>query len=180
MISVKFDTRQIERALDALGRNSDNAASRSLNRGIVAGRTQLMRDTAEDMRLRQGTVRDRLKTTNSTPSTLTATVTAGTSRLALILFGARGPEPSRGKGRGVFARTPKGRYPNAFIARLRGRPGVFQRQRSTRLPIAELFGPSVAHVAAKHTDAAAARAGEMTTKRLEHELQQEIRKAAKG
>jgi hypothetical protein len=81
-------------------------------------------------------------------------------RIPLIAFSARGPEPSRGKGRGVSYRLPtgRGRIANAFIATvgIGGHRGVFKRMGPSRhksvgawsknLPIVELRGPSLPHV----------------------------------
>jgi len=81
--------------------------------------------------------------------------------------------PSRGKGRGVTARLGgrTKRYSNAFLATMAsGHQGVFQRKTTARLPIKELFGPSIGHVFLKLIDIGKARAIEQFGKNLVAEL----------
>jgi hypothetical protein len=78
----------------------------------------------------------------------TVSLVASGVRIPLIDMGARGPEPSRGKGGGVRYRSGKGgtRISNAFIATIAGRRGVFKRATRARTPTVELFGPSIVSV----------------------------------
>ena len=86
-------------------------------------------------------------------------------RLPLLAFGARGPEPSRGRGRGVSWRNVGGARKNerhAFISTVgAGHRAVFKRSRFTpggfrigprsgREVFVELRGPSLPHVFEKH------------------------------
>jgi hypothetical protein len=131
-----------------------------------------------------------------------AQCTASAKRIPLIDWDARGPYPSRGKGRGVSTslRTSgvtaikargkalgvggstgggRGRYPHAFIAQMRsGHRGVFQRGGTKRMPIFELFGPSIARVADKYTAAAAARGMDQLRKNLVSEFRYAMRSGA--
>ena len=131
------------------------ASVRSLNRALVAGRTEMARAIASDAGIG---VRDVTKAMSQRKATLEraeAAFGATLRRIELIHFKARGPEPSRGKGRGVSysGAGGKGRIPNAFIATMQsGHRGVFKanpdrymrQQKPTwkkkRHAIVELFG----------------------------------------
>jgi hypothetical protein len=111
-------------------------------------------------------------------------------RIPLIKFGARGPEPSRGKGRGVSYKLGgqgKQRVPNAFIATMpSGHRGVFVRAMGAhgplqgslarlaksggRLPIRELAGPSLGHVFARYRPEAQGIAAEFFDRNFAREL----------
>ncbi len=93
-------------------------------------------------------------------------------RLPLIDFKAKGPEPSRGRGRGVTYKLPggRGRAPTAFIANLRGRRGVFRRRTTARGPLEELHGPSLVHVFEKFLPLGAERGREALVRNLRSEI----------
>lgn len=155
------------------------AEVRALNRAAVSVRTLLVKNIAADTGLKSGTVRERISITNATESSKVARVSVSGKRIPLIDFGARGPEPSRGRGRGVTARNPggAGRYPHAFIATVGtgGHRGVFERRTRKRLPIRELFGPSLPHVFNKFVPEAIARGEEALVKNLQSELSHALR-----
>lgn len=169
-VSIRFNTTDFERAVQQLRDRAPIAIVRALNRSIGSAKTLLVRDTAADMKLRVGDVRDAVTVSNASPANHAVQLHASSKQIPAIAFGARGPEPSRGRGRGVTARLPGGRYPHAFIATIRGRRGVYQRRGRARIPIAQLRGPSVAHVAQKHVPAALERGVEQLHKNLEHEF----------
>jgi hypothetical protein len=163
-MSKKTDLRGFER----LKRNLPAAITAAVNRGALAARTTLSRDVATDMRLKVGTVRDKIdleKARKADPDHA-ARLLVSARRVPAIEFNARGPEPSRGKGRGVTARLPGSPFRHAFIARGRWRRGVFQRTSKRQYPIRELMGPSVAHVAQKHVPSAVARFRDQVVKSL--------------
>ena len=94
-------------------------------------------------------------------------------RLPLIDFKAKGPEPSRGRGRGVSYRLPGGRKraPHAFIATMpSGHRGVFQRRGSARSPVYQLHGPSLVRVFEKFLPLGAERGREALVKNLRSEI----------
>jgi len=172
--SVNFDTRGWTEAFDRMGRAGQVANARALNRTIASIRAALIPDVASDVGVKQSTAREQFRTESARPDALVARLTVSGKRLPLIDLDARGPEPSKGKGRGVTARAQAGRkrYPTAFIATMRsGHRGVYQRSRTSRLPIRELFGPSLPHVFAKYLPKGLAMAEEVLVKNLEHELE---------
>jgi hypothetical protein len=93
-------------------------------------------------------------------------------RLPLIDFRARGPEPSRGRGRGVSYRLPggRGRAPHAFITTLAGRRGVFRRRTENRIPLEELHGPSLVRVFEKFLPVGRERGREALVRNLRSEI----------
>jgi hypothetical protein len=68
-------------------------------------------------------------------------------------------------------RGSRGRIPSAFIATMAsGHTGVFARKTKKRLPIQELFGPSLGRVFAKYRPQGVARVLETFQKNFDHEL----------
>jgi hypothetical protein len=180
--TLTLNTQSTARAFARLKSASTIAIPRALNKSIASGKTLGVRLIAEDMGLRQADVRDRIGLKQATPDNHVASLSASFKRVPLIDFNATGPEPSFGKGRGVRARFPggAGRYPRAFIATMKsGHRGVFERTgASNRLPIHELFGPSLAFVFVKHRPEMQARALEQLAKNLQHELRFALTQAA--
>src|SRR6185295_6722251 len=120
----------VARMLNAYPDRVTRATVRALNRGIASARTLMVREIARDTGLKSADVRNALPMREATANNLTATLAASLKRIPLIKFNARGPEPSRGKGRGVTYRLTgsRGRHPNAFIATMgSGHRGVFAR-----------------------------------------------------
>jgi hypothetical protein len=173
MISVDVNDRLVVE--DLLGRSAKitRAAVRALNRAIDSGKTAMSRDIAQDTGLKVGEVKAALPVRKATRDRLEAAFAATLKRIPLIHFRARGPEPSRGRGRGVSYGLPGGRsrVANAFIAQMAsGHRGVFKRKGSKRLPVVELYGPSLGHVFAKYRPAGMARTREAFSAAFDHEL----------
>ena len=180
-VRIQLHSEAAERAIEQYGHRAARAVARAVNRSVASGRTLMSRHISRDMGTPVGTVRDRIGVREASPTRLVAQLTASAKRIPLIDFKARGPEPSRGRGRGVTARLPggAGRYPHAFIATMRStHRGVFQRVpgkrfmrgRGRRQAIYELFGPSIAKVFSKHGAVARARVLEQLDKNLQSEL----------
>ena len=192
---MRLNTSGWQRGLERLAQRFPQATARALNRAIASASVVMVREVAADMGLKQGDVK-RYITTRLAPlaaaaDQLSAAVVASSARIPLIRFSARGPEPSRGRGRGVTARLPTGpgRYPQAFIATMAsGHRGVFVRAgassrrsagaRSANLPVTELHGPSVPLVFGKHLPAGLARGEEQLRKNLVHELRFALQQSA--
>lgn len=149
------------------------AAIRAMNRGINSARTLMVRELARETGLKSGTVREAVPVREATASRLEARLAASLKRIPLVDFNARGPLPSRGRGRLTYRIGPRrNRVPSAFLAVMKsGHKGVFKRKGKGRLPIQELFGPSLGHIFAKHRAAALARAQEIFEKNFDHELE---------
>lgn len=183
-ITLKFDAKKVQKVIRDAQTRYPKAIARSLNRANVSMRTVMVKHVAADTGLKSATVKKDMTTRDATPAKLTASLEIKGARIPLYEFGARPKEPpSRGRGRGVTARLPhgSGRYPHAFIARMKsGHVGVFERVPGARrhglkphrsqLPIYELFGPSLPGVFRKYAKDGLARGQEALIKNLESEL----------
>lgn len=179
--TLHFDARDAIRGLKALRTRAPYAVARAINRSVTTVRAAAAREISADLGIRVGVVKEQLVVDSATPQRPVATITASGRRIPLIDLDARGPEPSRGRGRGVSYRIGgvRRRLPHAFIAQMRsGHRGVFKRTRTKRLPIVELHGPSLARVFAKDAivKAVQARYEEAMTKNLPHEIEFELRR----
>lgn len=171
VITVKFDTSQWESALRKLQARAVPAQVRALNRSASTARTGMTRLIAADMKLKAVTVREKIEIQEARPYKLSAVLNASLRRIPIYDFSAKGPYPSRGKGRGVTARTATRRYPHAFIAQMRsGHSGVFQRRGPSRLPIFELLGASIGEVFGKYHEEGVRIANEALAKNLQSEF----------
>jgi hypothetical protein len=171
VITLKVDDAAIQDSLAVLGSQAPVAASRAINRTLLSVVTAMARPVSQSLRLAVGEVKKRVITIQATRTRLTGHIEASNKPIPIILFGATGPEPSRGTGRGVTAKTQTRRYPHAFIATMRsGHRGVFQRVGKPRLKIRELREASVAAVWIKHEDIGQARGNEQLQKNLQHEV----------
>lgn len=159
---------------DAYPPKAQRSIVRAINRGILAARTQISRDVARDSGLKVGVVRSAIRQRNATLGLPQARLATGLNRIPLVDFGARGPEPSRGRGRGVTYKIGsggRGRLNSAFLATMKsGHRGVFRRVGTKRLGIIELYGPSLGQVFAKYRAAALERGLEVFISTLDHEL----------
>jgi hypothetical protein len=175
-VSVNLNTSDWQRAIKALRAKAPARIVRALNRSVTSMQTAMAREVSKDMGIKVGDAKKAMRVQKATDSTMKADVIASGARLPLIAFGAKGPEPSRGKGRGVTARMQGGRnrYPHAFIATMRsGHRGVFQRTSvpgGPRSPIRELKGPSIPHVFNKHASIGLERGEEALVTNLQHEF----------
>ena len=176
-------------AFDRLQAVAPYAIVRAFNRAIASAKTVMVREVATDTGLKSGTVRDKIWVSEARPDRFIAQLQASQTRIPLIEYGARGPEPSRGRGSGVRARLKgaTGRYPHAFIATMKsGHRGVFQRRPAAgqlvtlwpRLPVHELHGPSIVRVFTKHVDVGQQRGHEQLAKNLQSEFRFAMRRSA--
>jgi hypothetical protein len=172
-VEITIDSRSLEADLRDFPARSGKAMVRALNRGINSARTLGVREIARDTGLKSKDVRDAFKVREASLSRPEARLGTSLKRIPLIKFQARGPEPSRGKGRGVTYRGRNGRerIGGGFIATVgAGHRGVFVRKGKGRLPIREAFGPSLGRVFAKFRPAMLAKARETFEKNFVHEL----------
>lgn len=160
-------------AIQQYPERTTRAMVRAMNRGIASGQTLMASLIAKDLGLKVSDVKTAMPVTPATFGRPIARFGASLKRIPLIKFGARGPEPSRGRGTGVRYRMAGGRghIPSAFIATMRsGHRGVFKRAGPARLPINELHGPSLGHVFRKFRPQGVARVQEMFEKNFAHEM----------
>jgi hypothetical protein len=193
--SFDLEIERFRQDLLALAEATPMILARSLNRAGVSGQTALVRAVAADTGIAHKNIKREIQLDKATRSLPIVAMTIRGRRIPLIAFGARGPEPSKGRGKGVTYRLPggRGRVGEAFIATMQsGHRGVFRRkpgfQRSTRhgppptrpqLPIMELRGPSLPHVSEKQLAVFQAAAQQSLLKNLQSEISF-VRGKAKG
>ena len=180
-MKFSFNTKDAVKALSKLKKLERTALRRSFTRAAKTGVTVMSRLIAKDTGLKVGDVKKEIKTAINTEN---AQISVTGARIPLIKFRAKGPEPSRGQGRGVSYRLPgsKGRVKKAFIATMpSGHRGVFVRKEGAdRHPIVELRGPSLPKVFDKHAEAGRTAAVESLVKNLKHEMEFAIKRAGGG
>lgn len=189
-IQLRFNTKQAARALAKFGAKGHVAAARALNRAGTTTKTFMARHVAEDAGIKVSAAKAAIEIYAATETKPSVRLVIRGARIPLINFRARGPEPSRGRGRGVTAklRGGKGSYPHAFIATMAsGHRGVFQRSttkkmrnRGNRAAIYELHGPSLVKVFRKYRSDGLAAGMEALEKNLRHEMDWLVRQAARA
>lgn len=190
--TMRFNATQALARYGVLEREGTLAVRRALRRTATNVRTVMVREVRADIGLPASVVRDEIKL-HVDHQALVASVSVSGRPIPLIAFGAKGPMPTRGRGRGVsyrIGRQGRKTIPKAFIARVRGplpsgvvspgHTGVFVRippslrtsagAWSKNLPIKQRYGPSLPKVFEKHIPAGLARAEEQFPKNLAHEL----------
>jgi hypothetical protein len=153
--------------LHALGRLGPVVAMRATNDALGAARTDVRRGLAADSGLTQAVVRQSMSEVRATVSRPEARLTVTGRRIPLIDFRARQTRT------GVSYRLPGGRntVPGGFIQTMRsGHRGVFKRRGRPRLPIDELFGPSLPHIVRRRGLFDPRRYEAVLRRRFEHHL----------
>ena len=173
------------RGLEELGRAGRTRIARALKRTGTTSAALLARKVGDDLGLGVMFAKREISTTVNVEEQTVRIATAG-SRIPLSRFGARGPQPTKGrKGSAVSALKfgKRERYEGAFLATVGagGHLGVFRRAQtltrksagawSLNLPIRELYGPSIVQVFGKFLPEAAEQGMQTLGKNLEHELQ---------
>lgn len=123
-----------------LGGRAPRVVVAALNRVATSTRTAAVRAISADLGAKQVMIRDALVVNRANRSNMEAQLVAKGQRIPISELGARETQ------RGVTYRAGGRRalIPGAFIARLfSGAAGVAKRRGNRRLPIAELFGPSI-------------------------------------
>ncbi|HXG88770.1 MAG TPA: phage tail protein [Vicinamibacterales bacterium] len=172
MIDTQITLTDVLAEFQSYPRNITRAVVRAANRAIKSARTHMVREIAADLGLKSGDVRDAMKMREATFFNPEARLATNLARIPLIKFGARGPEPSRGRGRGVTYKLggSRNRVEHGFIATMGGHRGVFARVGKQRLPVSELHGPSLGRVFAKFRPGGIEKAQEAFAKNFDHEL----------
>lgn len=191
-IALKLNTTDLTRTLRALGSRAPKAIARAINRSVKTARTVQVREMAKALGgLTQKAIGPEVKTSSATPERLSGQVSVTGRPIPLVHFKATGPEPSRGRGRGVSYRIggKRKRIEDAFLATMAsGHRGVFRRAASLdrksagawskNLPIVELHGPSLPEVFAAVSRKGLAAGQEALRKNLTHELRWALEQSA--
>lgn len=161
------------------------ALVRAMNRALASGRSVGVKGVSAEVGLQQKVVRDAMTFREATFQTLTARLGLSLKKIPLSKFNARGPEPSKGKGRGVSWRigSVSKRGEDMFLATLRsGHRGVFSRvvnpsERkslgawSKNLPIFQHHGPSLGYILDKQRQPVQKAMIESFHKNFDHEME---------
>lgn len=149
-MAFTVDTSKLNDFLDLAPKKTSIALLRATKKGGEVAQTAGKRLIAKDMNLKSGAAKKAIELDPPNERTLVATLSASLKRIPLIDFkGTKGPEPSRGKGRGVTYNVGDGRslLPSGFITTTKAnRRGVYKRKTKAREPIRERFGPSIGRV----------------------------------
>jgi hypothetical protein len=190
-ITLNFKTDQTQRAIDRLKSQARAIAiPRALNRSIASAKTAMVRVISEDTTLKAKDVRDKIWVGLATADSHVARLYASPKKIPLIQFNAKGPNPSRGRGRVTTTLSgARKSYPGMFIATMpSGHIGVFGRSATKfmqagphggrRPAIFESFGPSIMHVFMRHQAIGIARAQEQLVKNLNSEFRFALQQTA--
>ena len=167
MLSVKFDSSKAQAKLRRLRTGMPAAVARALTRAGESATVALARAVSSDTGVKVGGAKGAIRATREREGQPRVIVTAIKTRLPLSRFNARQTK------RGVTARLRggKGRYAGAFLVRFKsGHVGVMQRAGKGKLPLQQLHGPSIAHVAEKFAPTVGDVALETLAKRIVHEM----------
>lgn len=151
MVTVEVNQRQLrelQKTLGGFSRKMPLIVSRSLNRTIKKAKTDTSREIRKEVRLKVGDIKKQIKIKKATRSCWLAKMSLATRRIPLIKFAAR--QLKKGVSYAIKRTGGRRRIRMGFrqVMPGRGHRGVFRRKRKTtrRLPIVELFGPSVGGV----------------------------------
>lgn len=176
-VQVRIDMRDVNRALRGIKSGTPIAISRAMNRTIGSVQTAAVREVARDTGLRSRDVRKAMALERATVQALVAVLRITGRRIPLLAFAARQVR----LGVTYRGRLGRGLVRSAFVATMRSsHRGVFKRWTPRRLPIVELFGPSLPHVFLKAAiiDTLKALAGPLLEKNLKHEVDFLLRRGA--
>lgn len=171
MIDVKLNLDPLRLALTELEREAfPYAARQSVNRTAAALESKAIADVSKAMGIQRKPVRQSFSRTRASLKHLVAVVTASGREIALIHFNARPVKAGVSHTAWAGRKLAKG----VFIVKLKsGHRGVFKRTSKKRLPIKELWGPSVPKVMADEALAGALQ--RFGGERLEREMRQNLK-----
>lgn len=159
--------------------------SRAINRGLTAGRVQAAREVAKDYTVRQRQVNEKTRIRKAAPSNLEATLTFSGPALNVADFKVSPSKPQPAKRPILRVTVSKSSGPRqfkgAFLIPVRaGKYRAFRRKGKERLPIQNVWGPSIPSLigAERVRNAVQDRMQEVIFTRLDHEINRELSKGA--
>lgn len=177
MIDLTASIAKANLALSHIKDGAPKAINTTLNRTIEGMRTEITKRVTERYDIKAKPVRDSIKLQKSSISTLRAAVTGAGSPIPLINFRVTPNKPGKQKPGTVLRVSVKksgGKpVPNAFIAKTSsGHVGVFQRVGKNRMPIKQLYGPSVPQMMGEPgiQEQVMENANERFASRIDHEI----------
>lgn len=151
MITVDVNEKQLRdytRTLGDMSRKLPVVLVRSLNSTIKKAKVDTSRAIGREVRLKQGDIKKGIQIRKASRGRMVAIMKLSKKRYGLIKFAAR--QLIKGVSFSIKRSGGRRRLRTAFrqTMPIRGHKGVFRRRKTTtpRLPIVELFGPSIAGV----------------------------------
>lgn len=182
---------EIEQRLGAFKSKAPLVVTRAINRAVSNIRKNMGKEVPQRYFISSGTVRGTIRTVNANKGSLSGAVISSGSPIALSKFKI---SPNRGVKRtkkgyspGVYSAgveksgglKPLSGDPKAFMADMKsGHTGIWNRVSDSRLPIKQLYGPSVPQMAKNEEIMAKVNkeAGETLEKRINAEVANILRK----
>lgn len=180
-----LELKGLVRELREMGAQGPAIMARALNRAGTSGKTAMKKAVSADTGIAQKGLERQIKVDKANKTRPSVSLTISGTPMPLIDFQGRGPEPSRGKGKGATYRSPSGgrkQVPGGFIAMMKsGHRGIFVRKPRTstrhgrtatkpQLPIVERKTPPLPHWFGKRLTTFKEAAQESLRKALKHEI----------
>lgn len=115
-VELKVDQatlKELENTLRHIPKGAPKALSRSINKGLTGGRTEMVKATREILNVKAKKVRDQIKIKKASVSRLSGIMTSKGQPLNLINFGAR--QTKKGVSVQVLKKNPRETIPHAWI-----------------------------------------------------------------
>ena len=167
---------RVERILAGVPKGAERALSNAINRGLSRVKTGTKKQVKEVYTVQSSAFTAAANTQISKASTnnLAGVITFSGCKIPLFKFQVTPKAP--GVGRKVKVAVKKGGgtpFEEAFIANMRHRTGVFERETSKRFPVDELMGLSAAQMIGNEivVQDLQKEAQEVINERLEHEIE---------
>ena len=141
----KYRLQKIERMLRGIPNAMPKVISRAINRTATPAKTQTAREISKDAALKIGDIKKSITLVKATYNRWQAEIGISRKRIQLKKFGAK--QTKKGVSYKVRKKGKREKIEHAFIQTLSsGHEGVFKRKGEGRLPIVQLFGPSLGYV----------------------------------
>jgi hypothetical protein len=146
-LETKETLKEAENTVKQIQKAVPRAMSAAINRTTTGLRTEAVKKVRETYDIKASDVRPTFRLGRATPSNLEADVQSKGRAIPLIRFNTKPKTPpANGKRRLVTSSVKKSggkKFLRAFVAHVGGHIGVLERVGKSRLPIKELYGPSV-------------------------------------
>lgn len=178
-MAVRIDAEEFKKAqklLKHIDGGVEKAASRAINRATEASRTAAISKIREGYHVSAGKIRETISIKRASPTSLFSKVQSSGKRMSLIEFRHTPKEPLKGGKRAIVKVAVKktGYKPlrHAFVAKLKGKIGIYERTTKKRFPIKKLMGPAIPQMldtdnVSRHIED---KAQETLSKRFNHEV----------
>lgn len=183
-VSVKHDIDRLLGHFDALSAGLKGQATvRALNRVADMAKTAASREIRQTYRIKAGDLSSIIKVRRASIRQTyieAAVVATGARSIPLVQFAAR--QTRKGVTVSVTRRGGRKLLPGAFVATMKnGKQGVWERTSRKRLPIKELYTIGVPYqfAARKTLEAMARIIRDKFPERLQHELEQAVKRSAR-